>query len=230
MSTLVYAYTWQIKGINTSTPITLTQRWKNDRFVDYSISVFGQEQELIEVNALGMPNCQNMINEFYTGNAIIDPFPYSRYVNYFQFGTISNQAITDPHWKIDVKEPQILRRTGWIIVDEAWSIEGDHSYLDHDLMWGGAAYHGVDIQYYQHPLQNPYELTFSYGGPVSATGKVLWNLSNTANKATPTFVSQSQALTELSRRLLPLIIIALGTATLLPFMLARKLRKRTTSN
>jgi len=106
-----------------------------------------------------------------------------------------------------------------VLVGKVWLFEGDHSYLDHDLMWGGAAYGGVEIQYYQHPLQNPYELVFSYSGITSIAGQVLWDVSSTNNKTVP-FVSQSQALTELSRRFLPVIIIVLGMALLLPFLLA----------
>jgi len=137
MSTLVYAYTWQIRGIGRSTPITLLQTWENNSFVDYSISVSGNNETLIDVNVVGMPNCQNIIPKFYAGNVIIDPFPFSRYINYFQFGIISSQAITDTRWRVDVKEPKMLGQTGWTLVDKAWSLEGDHSYLDHDLMWGG---------------------------------------------------------------------------------------------
>jgi hypothetical protein len=172
-----------------------------------------------------MPYCQNIIPTFYAGNVIIDPFPFSRYINYFQFGIISSQAITDSHWEVDVREPTLLRKTGWIPVNEAWSLEGDHAYLDHDLMWGGTAYKGVDIQYYQHPLQSPYELVFSYSGTALTTGRVLWNVSSTSNNATVPFGFQSQALTELSRRLLPVILTALGAALLLPLLLARRKRK-----
>jgi hypothetical protein len=92
-------------------------------------------------------------------------------------------------------------------------------------MWGGAVYNGVGIQYYQHPLQNPYELIFSYNGTALTTGRVLWDVSSTSNNATVPFSFQSQALTELSRRLLPVILIVLGTAFLLSFLFARRKRK-----
>jgi hypothetical protein len=225
MSTLVYAYTWQIGGINKSTPVTLIQSWDTNGSVNYSISVSGQEEELIDVNVLGMPNCQNMIPTFYTGNVIDDPFPFSRYISYFQFGVISNQAITNPYWTVDVEKPGMLRTTGWVLVDKAWLLEGDHSYLDHDLMWGGAPYAGVEIQYYQHPLQNPYEIIFSYSGTASTTGRVLWNVLSTSSNTTAVFTSQNEALTELSRRFLPVIIIALGAAIILPFLFAKSRRK-----
>lgn len=224
-SSLVYSYTWQIVGIDRSTPLTLLQSWNNNSFVDYSISVSGHEETLIAVNVIGMPNCQNMIPRFYAGNVIIDPFPYSRYINYFQFGIISSQAITDTHWQVDVKEPEMLRQTGWTLVDKAWSLQGDHSYLDHDLMWGGAAYAGVDVQYYEHPLQDPHEIIFYYSGHTLTPGRVLWDVSG-INIATMHFASESQALTALARRFLPVIATVLGTASLLPFLLARRWRKK----
>jgi hypothetical protein len=224
-SSLVYSYTWQIVGIDRSTPITLLQSWDNNGFVDYSISVSGHEETLIAVNVIGMPNCQNMIPRFYVGNVIIDPFPYSRYINYFQFGIISSQAITDTHWQVDVKEPEMLRQTGWTLVDKSWSLQGDHSYLDHDLMWGGAAYAGVDVQYYKHPLQDLHEIIFYYSGHTLTPGRVLWDVSG-INIATMHFASESQALTALARRFLPVIATVLGTASLLPFLLARRWRKK----
>jgi hypothetical protein len=203
----------------------MVQNWSGNGFVDYSIYISGHEEKLIEMNVIDMPNCPNIIPTFYAGNVIIDPFPFSRYINYFQFGIISNQPITDSHWEVDVKNPSLLRKTGWVLVDKAWSLQGDHSYLDHDLMWGGAAYNGVDIQYYQHPLQNPDELVFSYSGIASTAGRVLWDVSNTSNNTDVSFTSQSQALTELSRRFLPVIVVVLGTAFLLPFLLVRQRRK-----
>lgn len=221
-SSLVYASTWQIKGVDISTPVTLLQSWDSNGFVDYSISISGNTKTLTAVNVTGMPNCQNMIRTFYTGNVVIDPFPFSRYINYFQFGVISNQTITDTHWHVDVEKPQMLTQTGWITVDKAWSLQGDHSYLDHDLMWGGATYTGVDVQYYQHPLQDPYEMIFFYDGHTLTPGRVLWNVSSTSSITQ--FGSESQDLTKLARRLLPAIIILLGAALLLPFLLA-KLRR-----
>lgn len=224
-SNVVYAYTWQIAGIDRSTPITMVQSWNGSSFVDYSILISGHEEELTEVNVTGMPDCQNIIPTFYSGNVIIDPFPISRYINYFQFGVISSQALTDSHWQVNAKNPTLLRKTGWVLVDKAWLLEGDHSYLDHDLTWGGTAYNGVDVQYYQHSLQNPYELVFSYGGITSTAGRVLWDISHASSDANVPFTSQNQTLSELSRRFLPAIIAMLGTALILPFLLIRRRRK-----
>ena len=229
MSTLVYAYTWQIEGINTSTPVTLIQSWNTNKSVNYSISVSGQQEELINVNVLSKPNCQHMIPTFYTGNVVLDQFPYSRYINYFQFGIMSSQPIDNPGWTVEVDKPTMRLNNNWILVNKAWSLEGDHSYLDHDLMWGGAPYKGIKIQCYQHPLPNPYELLFSFNGTSSTTGKVLWDVSGTSNNAILPFSIEGQALTESSRRFLPVIIIALGTATLLPFLFARKRRTLATA-
>jgi hypothetical protein len=221
MSSLVYAYTWQISGIDRSTPITLLQNWENNGLIDYSISVSGHDQTLIAVNVTGTPNCQNIIQRFYAGNVVIDPFPFSRYINYFQFGVGSSQAVTDTHWQVDLKEPKMLRQTGWTLVDKAWSLQGDHSYLDYDLMWGGTTYAGVDAKYYQHPLQNPYQIIFSYNGNTLAPGTVLWNISTNNTALTP-FASESQPLTTFARRFLPAIIAMLGAAVLLTFLLARR--------
>jgi hypothetical protein len=218
-SNLVYAYTWQITGVDRSTPVTLLQSWDSNDSVDYSISVSGQDQKLITVNVAGMLNCQNIIRTFFAGNVVNDPFPFSRYVNYFQFGIISSQAISSTHWQVDMKEPRMLRQTGWTLVDKAWSLQGDHSYLDHDLMWGGATYTGVDAQHY--PLQNPYEIVFSYDGRTLPAGTVLWDVSATNNNTITYSASGSQALTALARRFLPVITTALGVAMLLPFLLVR---------
>jgi hypothetical protein len=224
-SSLVYAYTWQITGVDISAPVTLLQSWDGNGFVDYSISVSGNIEKLVTVNVTGMPNCQNMIRTFYVGNAVVDPFPFSRYVNYFQFGVMSNHAIADTRWHVDLEEPQMLTQTGWALVNKAWSLQGDHSYLDHDLMWGGAIYTGVDAQYYQHPLQGPYQMIFYYDGHTLTPGRVLWDVSGT-NSTVAQFVPEGQALTKLARRFLPFIIIILGTALILPFILVTLRRRK----
>lgn len=226
-SSLVYSYTWQISGISASTPITLLQSWNSNGFVDYSLSFSGRTEPLTSVNVTYMPNCQNIITKFYAGNVVIDPFPFSRYINYFQFGIISNQPITDSHWHVDLKEPMILRQTGWAQVDKAWSLQGDHSYLDHDLMWGGTTYRGVDAQYYENPLQNPYEIIFSYNNNTLASGRVLWNFPSIDNNTVVPFAFESQGLTMLARRFLPLLLIALGVTVVLPFLLAKWIRGKT---
>jgi hypothetical protein len=226
MSTLVYAYTWQILGVDISTPITLLQSWIGNGVVEYSLSASGHSEILKAVNVTGLPGCQNIIQRFYAGNVVVEPFPYSRYVNYFQFGVISNQAISETHWRVDVRDPEMLTETGWTIVGKAWSLEGDHSYLDHDLMWGGAHYPGVDAQYYEHSLQNPCEVIFSYDGHTLASGTVLWNVSCTNTTETGPFGSESQALTMSARRFLPIILAALGSVSVLAFLLARRSKNR----
>jgi hypothetical protein len=227
MSFLVYDYTWQISGISPSTPITLLQSWNSKGFVDYSLSFSGRTETLTSVNVTNMPNCQNIITRFYAGNVVIDPFPFSRYINYFQFGTIGNQPITDSHWHVDLKEPRVLRQTGWALVDKAWSLQGDHSYLDHDLMWGGAAYPGVDAQYHKYPLQNPYEIIFSYNNNTLPSGKVLWDFPSIDNSTVVPFAFESQDLTMLVRRFLPILLTALGVTVVLPFLLAKWMKRKT---
>ncbi len=227
MSSIVYSYTWQISGIDASTPISLLQSWSSNGLVDYSLSFSGRTEALIAVNVTNMPNCQNIITNFYAGNVVTDPFPFSRGVNYFQFGIMGNQPITDSHWHVDLKEPKMLGQTGWTLVDKAWSLQGDHSYLDHDLMWGGATCPGVDAQYYDHPLQNPCELIFSYGNNTLASGKVLWDFSSIDTSTVGPFAFESQDFTILARRFLPIILTALGVTLVLPLWLAKRMKHET---
>ena len=224
MSNLVYAYT-NITGIDRSTPVTLLQSWLSNGSLDYSISVSGKDENLTTVDVVDMPNCQNILPVFYVGNVVLNPFPLSRYVNYFQFGVISNRAIAETDWQVDLKDPKMLTQAGWTPVDTAWSLEGDHSYLDYSLMWGGTEYLGVDAQYYQHSLQNPYEIAFSYDGHTLAPGTVLWNIPSTNNSSTKPTASQSQPLNVLAWRFLPVITTVLGFTILIPILLAK--RKRT---
>lgn len=225
MSNIVYAYTWQISGITTSKAITLHQNWKDNGSVDYSVSISGQTEMLTSVNVIQMRECQNIIPKFYAGNVVIDPFPFSRYINYFQFGVTSNQPITNSNWQVDVTEPRILEQTGWKLVEKAWSLQGDHSYLDHDLMWGGSMYRGVNAQYYQHNLQNPYEIIFYYDGLTLAPGTILWEVSNNDNFNVSSFASEKQDLTLSARRYLPVIIVLLGTTLVLPFVVVRRMKR-----
>lgn len=226
MSTLVYAYTWQIRGIDQSTPITLVQSWIDGGLVEYSIAVSGSIETLTQVNVSAMPNCQNIIPRFYAGNVVIDPFPFSRYINYFQFGVISSEIMSNTHWHVDVKDPELLTQTGWTLVDKAWSLQGDHSYLDHDLMWGGAAYAGVGAQYYQHPLPNPYEIIFSHDTQALASGTVLWDIGRTSKNETESYATENQDLVTITRRFLPVIVAVLGTMWLVAFLLVRRKRMK----
>jgi hypothetical protein len=106
------------------------------------------------------------------------PFPFGRYCQYFQFGVVSSRIIANDHWSVDLKDPRLLRKTGWNFVDIAWSIEGDFSYLDGSWMWGGAPYRGVTAQYHRNPLENPYEVIFFYNGQTLPSGTVLWQCRN----------------------------------------------------
>ncbi len=186
---IVYAYTWQVSGIDLRTPVTLLAGWDAEGWVHYSFSASERNVSLTSVDVASLPNCENIIRKFYAGNVIVEPFPFSRYVNYFQFGVVSSEPIADSHWNVALTEPRMLRDSGWVFVDKAWSIQGDIAYLDWDWMWGGTPYIGVSAKYYQHPLSSPYEVIFSYSGFTLATGTVLWEYSSadfdTADSASP---------------------------------------------
>jgi len=72
---LVYAYTWQISGINPSTPVTLSARWDSEGWVHYSVSTSGSNVTLPPVNIIDFPDCKPIIRKFYAGNMVVMPFP-----------------------------------------------------------------------------------------------------------------------------------------------------------
>lgn len=176
---LIYAYTWHVSGIDPATPVTLLARWDSLGFVHYSLSTSETSIDVSSVNVAARTKCESIIRLFYAGDATNgNAFPLGHYVYYFQFGVISSESIANDHWSADVKDPRLLRTTGWDPVDIAWSTQGDLSYLDSDWMWGGAPYTGVSAQYYQNQLQNPYELIFNYSGRTLTPGTILWQVGD----------------------------------------------------
>jgi hypothetical protein len=178
-SELLYAYTWEIFGIEPSTPVTLLASWDSDGFVHYSLSISQATIPITSINVASLPNCENIIRKFYAGTVVAGMgFPFGHYAFYFQFGVISSQIIADNHWTADLKEPRILRNSGWSPVETAWSTQGDICYLDYDWKWGGAPYEGVSARYLGHPLMNPNEVMFFYNGETLPRGTILWKPTN----------------------------------------------------
>jgi hypothetical protein len=175
---LVFAYTWQVSGIERETPVTLCARWDSDGWVHYSAYASGHNSTLPPVNVASLPECENIIRKFYAGNVRNMPFPFGCHVQYFQFGVVGSESIANPYWFADLKEPRFFRDQEWCHVDTAWSIEGDISYLDGSWMWGGLSYTGVSALYHQHLLDNHYEVIFFYNGQTLPYGTVLWQSSN----------------------------------------------------
>jgi len=189
---LLYAYTWQIFGIDAAIPVTLIASWDSEGLVHYSLATTETNITVSSVNVAGIPNCESIIRKFYAGDATNgNAFPLGHYVYYFQFGVISNKIIASNRWSADLKDPVIQRSSGWNHVDIAWSTQGGISYLDSDWMWGGAPYQGVSAKYYRNPLKDPYEVIFFYNGEVLPPGTVLWqNMYTTFEN--PVNVSTSQ--------------------------------------
>ncbi len=183
---LLYAYTWRISGITPDTPITLLASWDSEGFVHYSLSTAETNISITSINAAALPDCENIIRQFYAGNAVagMPAFPFGHYVYYFQFGVVGSKAIDNNHWSADLKDPKILRKTGWHLVDTAWSTQGDISYLDWDWMWGGTAYQGVSAQYYQNPFENPYKVIFFHNSQTLRPGTILWQNRSSELKST----------------------------------------------
>jgi len=194
---LLYAYTWQISEIDPATPVTLSARWDSEGWVHYSVSASGSNVTLLSVNIVDFPSCEPIIRRFYAGNCVVMPFPFTRYVHYFQFGVVSSTSIANNCWSVDLREPRLLRKTGWALVDTAWSVQGDISYLDGSWMWGGAPYRGVSAQYYQNPLENPYEVVFFHNCQTLQPGTVLWQCRNPNSHITATIGGIHGSLDEL---------------------------------
>jgi len=231
---LVYAYTWQVSGVDPVTPVTLLARWDSDGFVHYSLSTSEAEVNIVSVQVVAFPNCENIIRQFYAGNAVAGTaFPFGHYVYYFQFGVVGSKIIADDHWSVYLLNPRILRKpewrlgTGWHPVEVAWSAQGDMSYLDYDWMWGGAPYYGVSAHYYENPLEDPYEVVFFYNGETLPRGTVLWQNESSKTRTTATFSSMhlGQTFRIVEARPLPIETVVLAMVTISVVSL-RRLRKR----
>jgi len=189
---LVYAYTWQLLASDSPTSVTLSASWDPEGTVHYSISTGQSNTALASINVPSLPNCENIIKKFYAGNTVVNHFPFSRYVNYFQFGVISSRILPDTQWTVSLRNPRILRtgrfmvdktstqrgEKGWVTVDEAWTVQGDSSYLDSDWMWGGKPYYGVDAHATYDPGEGLAEVLFSYTGSTVDPGTALWLREN----------------------------------------------------
>jgi hypothetical protein len=155
--------------------VTLLASWDSDGFVHYSLSTLQTTVAIASINVPNFAHYENIIRKFYAGNAIAGMgFPFGHYVYYFQFGVVSSGMIADSHWSVDLREPRIMRDSGWSLVDTAWSTQGDISYLDYDWKWGGAPYEGVSAEYLNHPFESPYEVVFFYDGETLPRGTILW--------------------------------------------------------
>lgn len=169
---LVYAYTWEITGMDAAMPVTLIASWNSDGYLHYFFLAASTNITLFSVKVASLPSCESAISKFYAGTSVAGSgFPLGHFVYYFQFGVISNKIIDDAHWPIHLTEPRILRKTGWKRVEAALTIQGDISYLDQDWMWGGAPYVGVQADYHG----EPYTVVFSYTGQTLSSGTVLWD-------------------------------------------------------
>lgn len=225
-SELLYAYTWQISGMDPSTPATFLASWDSDGFVHYSLSTSQTTVQITSINVTSFPNCENIIRKFYAGNVIAGMgFPFGHYAFYFQFGVISSRIIADDHWTADLKEPRILRNSGWSLVETAWSTQGDISYLDYDWKWGGVPYEGVSAKYLNQQLENPHEVMFFYNGETLPRGTILWKRSNRESAvAHPDLTHMMDNI-----RYLPAIMLAVTIIVIAEIELQRWVRNRHSS-
>lgn len=180
---LIYARTWQLSISDQATPVTLSMEWGQNETVNYSVGLADQQIEFTSVRVPSLPNCDNIIPGFYSGNVIVGQFPMSRYVNYFQFGIISSSLMANNHWAALLQEPRTLTSGNWSLVDRAWSIQGDRSYIDQDWKWGGEPYVDVAAQYEMNSGQSSDRVLFFHSDQTLSTGTVLWQPVNVNTSA-----------------------------------------------
>jgi hypothetical protein len=107
----------------------------------------------------------------------------SRYVNYFQFGITSSSLMANNHWAALLQEPRTLTSGNWSLVDTAWSVQGDRSYIDQDWKWGGEPYIDVAAQYEMNSGQSSDRVLFFHNDQTLSTGTVLWQPVNVNTSA-----------------------------------------------
>lgn len=208
---LVYAYTWEISGLDPATPVSLIALWDIDGRLRYSFSTDSTNTTLMSIKVASLPNCESAIDKFYAGTAFAaGSLPLGHYVYFFQFGVISNEVIGDKRWSAHLANPRILRKNGWNNVETAFTTQGDISYLDEDWMWGGAPYEGVSAQCYQDPLQDAYEVTFHHTGKTLPPGTILWESTKTSDieMVPPTVFNQPISFDTVSVVVLELVLLA----------------------
>jgi hypothetical protein len=186
---LIYARTWQLSGLDPATPVTLSMKWDENKTVNYSVGLGDQQTEFTSVRVASLPNCENIIHGFYSGNVIVGQFPMSRYVNYFQFGITSSSLMQNNHWTVLLQEPKTLSSGNWSLVDRAWSVQGDRSYIDQDWKWGGEPYIDVTAQYQMNSGQSSNRVLFFHSDQTLSTGTVLWQPVNVNKSGLPDLAS-----------------------------------------
>ena len=185
-SRLVYAYTWQLLGIEPATPVTLIAQWNSEGLLNYSIRTEDTELFLMSIKVSELSDCENIMPQFYTGNVIGQQFPLGRYVDFFQFGVTGSEIIANNQWQVLLKNVKFLKQDAWVNLEKAWSIQGDISYLDQDATWGGAPYTGVDVQRFTTLNQDGDAIIFSYENRTLKPGTVLWDHSQASSNESST--------------------------------------------
>lgn len=190
-SELIYAYTWEVATLNSAIPLTISAHWDQEGTIHYYLFREQTNVTLKSINVPSFPNCENIIRKFYAGNTNINTFSRPKgYINFFQFGVVSSETITDSQWEVSLRNPMILKtgriavaptkdwktqgEKGWVPVDKAWTVQGDNSFLDADWKWGGKPYHGVDAEVRFDPSKDSREVSFSYTGHTLKPGTILW--------------------------------------------------------
>lgn len=168
--------TWQITGVDRSSPITLTMYWDTapSKKVIYWYATIGGQDYYPQFNSFDMGAVRpNVIKGFYVGESTVGQYwywPWFWWAYYFQFGIMSPQYITQSGWQARLAHPQYFNNNVWNEVEQAWSVEGHSSQFDAAWTWGGADYSGVFTSIDSIlPV-----VTFFYNGSTLGDDRVLW--------------------------------------------------------
>jgi hypothetical protein len=146
-ASLEFTKTWEILGVDRSTPITLTMYWDpgGSKTVYWIATINGQDYSP-QGNSFNVGVVHPTIHYgFYVGMSVIDTPFWIWWCYYFQFGIMSPSAVTQGGWQAHLDEPSYFKDGSWHYLAAATSTKGSSAYFDTTWMWGGNDYPGVTI-------------------------------------------------------------------------------------
>ncbi len=143
----IYSWNTYVPSLTIDSSVTLTMQW-TDETLDYYAEVDGTTWLLNQYT----PN-ETAIHCFKTGiqGRKWGPLPLPNTVKFLQFfGAWSEYDIGCVGWESELSAPGYIKLgdSSWTDVSFAYSTDGENSYWDNTLGWGGDCYENVDANYY----------------------------------------------------------------------------------
>jgi len=156
---LIETWRWSYPGVLTvESSVTLAMEW-NSSHLNYFAAIGGVEyylhsytKEADEYNYFMLGTC---VREWGPDGIKI---PLGGTVKWFQFpGAWSIYNIGRSGWYSHLSFPQYLRwgESIWRNVSFAYSVDGENSWLDNTVKWGGFSYMNISAHYYHEPWSLP---------------------------------------------------------------------------